>query len=484
MRNKLRIFLPASVLLGLIILGGLLYFRLRPQAVPERQYPDGLCQTAVSARFLPEEGAFAVTQEMRFANRSGDDWPQLMLQLPANAYAEEALSPAASAGLYAACYPEGFSPGAMAIDWAEVNGTRTEPVYPSEDRLFCFLPVPLSYGETCTVKLRYRLLLPTCLHRFGMDDTAIRLCRVFPAPGVYENGQWRQDEPVCVGDGWNAAPARFTFRMELPEGYTLAAGCAVTREGTVFSGTVPAADDLCLTVFRAPVHVLSRTAGGTRVTIMSADDALPHQTADLLIPYLHALAGLYGPSPAEQITVCLLPSYRAFEGYPGLILLGDEQFPAFQSSLPDAAYCAARQWFGAGFSTDGFLESWLSGALSEWAGLQALLRVNGRDAYEHRVNAFVDEAMRENLHLSLTPGSPLTRFPDDDMLETVLRGRGCAFLIAADTLSGGRMNEFLPVFLNSHAYQRVSADRFLRELNDYFSMDFSPLLVDYIHTYY
>ena len=439
----------------------------READVPGRPVPPDLDRTVITAKYLEDEGLLAVTQTMEITNRSGAGWPDLMLRLPANAFPPEELSPASAGG-----WP-------MALDWAEADGVRTEPAEYSADRTSCLLPVSVPAGQTVRLLLRWRLDLPVRPDHFGRDGKAVRLLRVFPSLGIWDGDQW----DASAGDGWNAPVTRFSFEIGLPAGCTLAAGCAVTQKGSVYSGELPAADDLCLVILTQPFQRFSMIAGGTVLTAF-AENGKAREAASLLAPYVKRLAGLYGPSPMQYVTVCVLPDERPYAVFPGLIVLGEEQLDRFTASPADAAWCAAWQWFGAGFSTDGFREHWLSSALSEWAGQQALLTEKGPAALEERRRTFVDEAMRENLHLSLTPGSPLSYFPDESTLCALTRGRGCAFLIAADTMCGGRMNEFLRELAGKGFYRRLTEALFLRELNAYFSMDFSPLLLDYIHTYY
>ena len=476
-----------KALLILISIAGIcasLFRILDQEPIPARQVPEGLNHTQITARYVEEEELLAVTQTMEVRNDTGVDWPKILLQLPVNAYKSEELSPAASTEWAEVSYPEGFSEGFLTLDRAEADGVLLTPEFLSDERTACLLPVAVCGGSSVTLQLRYRLYLPSCLHRFGQDGRVIRLFHVFPALGIWQDGRWQNDEICSVGDGWNAPVTRFSFEVELPAGWTMAAGCPTKQDGLVCSGVLPAADDLCLAVFKEPVRRDFRQAGKTSLTVLGADAAQVREAAGWFAPYLAQLAGLYGPSPMENVTVCLLPYYEDIGVFPGLIVLNEHLFSRLRQSGAEIAWAAAWQWYGAGFSTDGFREHWLSAALSEWAGQQALSRVRGPDALEERRRTFVDEAMRENLHLSITPGSPLSWFPDESTLVSLTRGRGCAFLIAADTLCGGRLNEFLRDLGEHCFYQRLPESQFLDRLNRFFSVDFTPLWTDYIHTLY
>ncbi len=462
----LRIFF-LLISIGSIILS-LLRF-LPKNDLPARTVPDGLDKTSLSARYVQEEGVLAVTQTMEITNRSGDDWPELMLQLPANASGSGDLLSTVSSRY-------------LVLDWAEADGKKLEPEYVSGEHTACLLPVSVSNGNTVTIQLRCRLFLPEGLHRFGQDSRSVRLCCVFPALGIWEDKNWRTDETSPVGDGWNAPMTRFTFDVELPQGWSLAAGCSTNQSGLFHSGVLAAADDLCLVLFKEPVCHVTSVAGGTRLTVFGADASRVGEASGLYAAYLKRLSGLYGPSPMDTLSVCILPYDDNTRVFPGLIILSEEQFDRWKQNPADIAWPTAWQWFGAGFSTDGFREHWLSSALSEWAGQQAMGLVKGADALRDYRRTFVDEAMRENLHLSLTPGSPLSSFPDEETLKSVTRGRGSAFLAAVDTMTGGRMDEFLKELASSGFYRRLTEEVFLERLSSFFSMDFSPLLTDYIHT--
>ena len=84
--------------------------------------PRAQSQCNLFARWLEDERVLAVTQDWSLLNTSEDTWPDVRLQLPANAYRTEELSPAASDDAFERSFPAGFSPGGMTLMYASVNG--------------------------------------------------------------------------------------------------------------------------------------------------------------------------------------------------------------------------------------------------------------------------------------------------------------------------------------------------------------------------
>ena len=458
MRKGWRI--PAAALLLAALAGAFLAFRGRP--APERARPEGLDTRELVIRWLPEENALAFTQTMTVTNRSDEDWPDLALFSPA--------------------FEGGEGSARLRIGSARAGEDFLTPVYTGENAVLP-LKQPLRKGEKLTLVLRCLLDIPAGDEAnafFGDDGTAIRLCRVFPVPAAREQGAWRLREDPAGGEGWCAELADYSFSLEMPEGCALSAPCRTERREGRVSGVLNAAEDLCLIIWKQPVGEASAQAGGVRLTAAGADRAVLSRALSGLGGLIGRLTALYGPCPAEQISVCFVSVSRPV-ALPGLILLDARAADSWDGA--DVPYLAAWQWFGAGFSSDRFSEGWAADALAEWAGLQALRQEKGFPAYEARIRDYVDETLRESRRLSLTPGSPLSYDDDRAALADVRRGRGCAFLIAADTLTEGRVDAFLRRLMESAGETTLSGPELLARMNAFFQEDLTPLYLDYIHTH-
>ena len=451
---------------------------------PERSavLPRAQSQCNLFARWLEDERVLAVTQDWSLLNTSEDTWPDVRLQFPANAYRTEELSPAASDDAFERSFPAGFSPGGMTLMYASVNGALQLPAYADESGQLAVFDVSVSPGESVSLSCRYLLSFPQGLHRFGEDGMALRLCRALAAPAVWQDGAWHTGEQPGVGDGWYAPLLDYSYSVEVPAGFFVSApGCSGSKGR--FSGFLPSADSLNLIIWKGSPVVRTDHCGGGKLTVAGLDRSLVSGVFSRFKKALEALSALYGACPMEEVCVCALPSFEDGSAYPGLIVLSDAPVSSDAALSADQLYWAARQWFASPFRTDGSLEGWLPAALSEWAAQQAMLKADGRQAFAYRKEAFVDEAMRENLHLTLTPGSPLSWFPDSASLDALQRGRGCAWLYAVDTMTEGRLNGFLKGLAEAKAGGPLSGRDFLDALKRYFSMDFEPLYEDYIHTY-
>ena len=185
----------------------------------------GLDEITVDASFDPVARTLTVEQRMTLYNRTGETLPQAVVRSWTGAYLAGETSPCTTNELYWSCYPEGFDPGGPALESLAVNGQAVEAQWLDDAQTVLSLPVEGGWAPeaSITLALDYRVDIPRCASRFGETEGIWALGNVFMLPALYEDGAWRTEAYLSVGDPFQSACANWTVRLTLPQGYTAAA---------------------------------------------------------------------------------------------------------------------------------------------------------------------------------------------------------------------------------------------------------------------
>lgn len=469
----------------------LLLLALLPRAKAGQRALDaaeGCNQYQFDLIFRPEESALAVTMTLRYTNRTGDALDALVLRTWAGAYLSPETSPAAIDEFYDACYPDGFSAGGIQLDGAWWNDELTTADFADDARTVLRVDIPtLAPEESGTLLLRCRLTVPACAHRFGVSQGIWQFGNALPILSRYENGSWRTDAYHPIGDPFVSDCANYDVTLTVPAGYACAASAHPTRE-TAGDGrwryrmTAPAARDFSFAL-SDQLEAAERTESGISVTALAPTAASARAAAKYAAKALAVYRGLYGDYPYESLTVCAADFPFGGMEYAGLMLVS---LPAFGEGWEDTlelviAHETAHQWFYALVGSDQVNDPWQDEAVCEYAMLRYVLSAYGRDAWDNLRITRADAPMRERVPQRVTPGSPITAFGSLDVYSTVVYGRGAAFLLAAEEMTGS-LDGFLKAYCDRFAFGFARREDFARLLNEITGQDLLPLMQDYLDT--
>ena len=483
--NRWRIFFVIAALVLVCCVGAFFLFQ-RPYDRGDadarlRRAGEGLDEYTVDAALRPEDGTLTVTETIRYENRTGGPLSELVLRTYAGAYAAEETSPAATTELFDLCYGDTFSPGDIALYGVWWNGMAVDAAFTDAQRTVLSVPAALAPGETGELRLNFVLTIPACAHRFGVWEGVYRFGNVLPTLALFENGAWRTDEYVSIGEPFVSACANWRVSLTAPEGYTALASAPLKRENGRLTGTLTAARDFAFAV-SDQWKTATGTAKGVSLTAAARTDKAARAALTYLARATDTLTDLYGDAPYAALSLCEaeLPFDAA---YPGLLFVQADGFKEESGLELLIAHETAHQWFYALVGSDQFMNPWQDEALAEWATLRYAYRRYGQDSMEALRRYRVEEPMRENIGQTVTPGSPLSYFPDLTTYEAVVAGRGAALLVALDEMTGGQVDGFLKSYCGEFAFALASRGDFERALNAYAGLDLSPLITDYLDTY-
>lgn len=483
--NRWRAFLLAVALVLGLCAGAFFLFQKpydRGQA-DERQARagKGLSEYAVDAALHPEDGTLTVTETIRFENGTGEALSELFVRTYAGAYAAEETSPAATTELFEACYGDAFSPGDISLYGVWWNGAPVNARFTDKARTVLSVPAALSPGEKGELTLNFVLTIPACAHRFGVWEGVYRFGNVLPTLAPYENGAWRTDEYVSIGDPFVSECANWAFALTVPEGYEALASAPLKEENGRLTGTLAAARDFAFAV-SDQWTLAAGAAKGVALTAAARTEKDARAALQWLTRAMDTLTDLYGDAPYAALSLCEAGMPFGAE-YPGFMLVPSDGFKEESGLELLIVHGAAHQWFSALVGSDQFMNPWQDEALSEWAALRYALRRYGQESMEALRRYRVDEPMREHIGQTVTPGSPVSYFPDLTTYEAVVLGRGAALLVALDEMTGGKMDAFLKSYCGEFAFALASREDFERAMNAYAGLDLTPLFTDYLDTY-
>lgn len=488
----------AAIVAGLIVLaaGVVLLPRVLPggnATLPEESAEllttaDGLDEITVEATFDPSRKLLTAVQTLTLRNRTGQTQSAAVLRSFSGAYLSESTSPAASDELYSACYGERFSTGGLILDGAEVNGASVRYDWLDEARTVLSLPAENWAADgSVTVRLTYHVNVPDCRSRFGTDGDIYALGNVFPTPAVWEDGAWRTDAYIAVGDPFLSECANWTVRLTLPDGWRVAAtgaGDAVhTDDGVLHTLTAQAVRDFAL-VLSDRFQSAQALEDGVLVTAYARSAASARRMLDAARQALRCFAAQWGAYAYPTFTVVEVSFPYGGMEYPRLAMIGADVIASGGDTLSyTVAHETAHQWWYAMVGSDSVNQPWQDESLAEYALLAYIGSVSGEAARESAAFERIETAMRVTVSGNVTPGSPIDYFADLDEYSLVVYRRGAAMWLALEKLMGREsLGDALRDYQAQYRFRIATRQSLTDVLSAHAGFDLSALMTDYLDT--
>ena len=499
--EKRRSWLYAAyIVAGLIAIGALalwwptLPFAEKAGTLPETRAEvltasEGLDRIVVDAAFDPDARQLTATQTLTLVNRTGEALEEAVLRSYSGAYLSQETSPAATDELFDSCYYAGFSTGGLLVDGAQVNGETVDWAFDDDARTVLRLPLaaPWQPGESIAVTLTWHVHIPRCASRFGEADGIWALGNVFPTPAVREDGAWRTDPYISIGDPFVTQCANWVVRLTVPDGYTAAAtGYAepVTLGDTrVYTFDAPAVRDFALVVSDR-WQVVTGMAEDVMLIACAADAARARE----MLRYARQAVACFEAHYGDYVypTLTLAETGFPFSGmeYPRLVMLGSSAVLAGGQTLEYAvAYEVAHQWWYAMTGSDPVHQAWQDESLCEYALMDYIGRWYGADARDDAIFARIETALRITVPRGVTPGSPIDYFGDLSEYSQVVYHRGAALWVALETMMGkDTLDTALRAYGAQYRFSTATREELTALISSFAGQDVTPLMVDYLDT--
>ena len=455
---------------------------------------DGLDEIVIEARLLPESRALEVVHTLTLENRTGQALEHSVLRTWPNAFQSVDTSPCSSEELYDACYPDGFSMGALVMSEALVARGDGQPQtalyrYADDAKTVLYVSVEGGWqpGERVTLTLRYTVYVPRAAYRFGVNGGIWALGGAFAVPAVFENGAWREDEYLTVGDPFLSECANYALTVEVPEGYVCAGGGPATAETangvTTYRFSCPAVREAALVISEG-YAVAEAMEAGVLVRAYATDAARARQLLSYGAKALAFYGERYGAYPWQTFSLCEADFAVGGMEYPGLVMIGSSQISLGGSSLEYVvAHETAHQWWYAAVGSDPWYQSWQDEALCEFSVLEYMEHAHGASVRADLEQSQVQSAMKATVARGITPGSPLDVFTSMSQYSLVVYNRGAALFLALDSAIPDGLNAFLRAYYQTFAFKIATRADFEELLASVTGGDYAPLMRDYLDTY-
>ena len=500
-RENRRAWLCAvAIVLGLFACGGLavlltggtlagaerVYQPEEGQMVQEAA--EALDAITVDAAFDPDSRLLTATQVMTLQNPSGQTLDSLMLRSYSGSYLTQETSPAATDELFAACYGTAFSPGGLEVESVQLNGQDAAFTWQDTAHTVLVLPVQWAPRETLRVTLRYRVLIPPCASRFGVSEGIYTLGNVFPTPALWQDGAWRDDPYVSIGDPFLSACANWTVRLTVPRGYAVAAtGYAepvVSGDTASYTFTARAVRDFALVISDGFASA-SGMAGDVLVVAYAKEQSLAQKMLAFAKAALQCYEQHYGPYAYPTLTLAEVNFPFGGMEYPRMVMISSQLMTTDTTDLElTISHEVAHQWWYAMVGSDSFNQSWQDESLCQYAALDYFEAAYGPDTKEDLAFLMIETAMRITVPRGVTPGSPIDYFQDMNEYATVVYYRGAALWRALEThLGKEKLDGALRRYAEEYRFGFATRDDLTRILSDAAGHDLSALVSDYLDTY-
>lgn len=454
-----------------------------------REASQGLDEITIEARLNPDERTLTVHQTLSLRNRTGQDQNAAVLRTWPNAFQNLDTSPCAyEEKLYDLFYPDGFSSGALVMKNAQAAGQTVLHRYMDESKTVMAVPVPGGWkaGETTEIALEYTVQIPRMAYRFGLWDGIYALGNAFAVPAVWQDGAFRTDAYVPVGDPFLSDCANYSVSVTVPKGF-VCAGSGWAEAEKVKSETIYRFSALAVREFALVIsdRFASSQAieGNVLITAYACDASQAREMLRDARKAIRVYEKIWGEYPYQSFALAQIHMPLGGMEYPALAMISADELAQGGRELEYlVAHETAHQWWYAMVGSDGWNQPWQDEALCEFGVLEYAESVYGARERSDLEQTRVESAMRVTVSQGITPGAPLDRFSSMSEYSLVVYNRGAAYLCALDRMLPDGINPFLREYARTYAFSRASREDFETLLSVSTGEDFSPLTRDYLDT--
>lgn len=457
------------------------------------QAAEGLDDIRVTAGLDTASQLLTVTQEMRLRNRTGQDQDAVVLRSWSGAYLSEETSPAASLELFYDSYGAAFDAGGLQMKAAAVNGTGATWTW--LDGAFTVLSLPAEWAADAilTVTLQYEVEIPDCASRFGYvkdadsGSSCYMLGNVFPLPAVWEDGAWRTDAYIPIGDPFLSECANWDVTLSVPSGYTAAASVwaepVIKGDRSICHYTGYAMRDFAIVVSDGFVSAQGM-AGDVLVTAYACTGQEAQRALRYARQALQSYAKRWGAYPWPTYTVAGVIFPHGGMEYPGMAMIAAELLREGGSTLEYViAHETAHQWWAMLVGSDSWYQAWQDESLCEYAYLDYAGDWYGAAQRESVAFERIETSLRITVPRGVTPGSPIDYFSGLTEYAMVVYQQGAALWHALETYMGkDALDALLRDYRQQFGFRIASREDLTQLISRHAGQDMSGLMLDYLDT--
>lgn len=326
----------------------------------------------IAALFDEENMALSGELGLEYRNRTETEITALEFNLFGRAYREGAKVPFLHPSSVAAAYPAGVDYGDMTVgDVTDGAGNALSSEITGEDEniLRVTLSEGIFPGETCTVRIPFRVELAHIRHRLGYTERAINLGNWYPVLCARTEAGWYECVYSANGDPFFSECADYRVTFTCPEKYVLASSGRQTAkertgEGVTYTMALDNARDFAMAL-SDKFEVITENTGDFTLSYYYYDDARAADSFRAAKDSMNYFSGVFSDYPHETMSVVQTPFNAGGMEYPGLVYISDAVSGAEIDTV--IVHENAHQWWYGIVGNNQLDHAWMDEGLAEYS---------------------------------------------------------------------------------------------------------------------
>ncbi|HOO22777.1 MAG TPA: M1 family metallopeptidase [Clostridia bacterium] len=420
------------------------------------------------------DNTFSCAQTTTIKNVYASGLDNLVFNLYANAYSEEAVNKAYTEKL--------TSYGGIKILTVSVNGEKA--TYNVEgDGSFLSVAIPeTALNKEITVDLNYTLTLPVCNLRMGVNGDLVKLTSFYPQLAVFENGSFRRDVYTTKGDPFFSDVADYEVTITAGREYMIASsGSEAVSESTL--GETTQTRKYNATLIRDFALILdknlskaSATVGNTEVMYYYYEDEKPQDTLKYAVDAVEVFSEKFGTYPYETLSVVMTDFADAGMEFGRLVFIADDI-----SDLEDTiVHEIAHQWWYGMVGNDSINEAFLDEGLATFSTLYYYKQIYGQEKYKKKFKEVADSYIlyeriqdMRNTGADLSINKSIYDFTDYQYDMLVYKKGAMMFASLMETMGEEKFTKALCTYVKDNRYCIAATEDLIKALSGAYGADIS-----------
>ncbi len=421
----------------------------------------------LEATLNTDEHRLNVTQSLDYANNTGIELNEIYFNLIPNAFGKDG--------------------GGIVMNNISVGSNKLELERVKETVYKLSLPEALAANDRLVIQMNYTVNIPDICSRFGYQKTTYNVGNFIVTPAVYDANGWSVKTYVDVGDAFYTDIASYEVKLNVPEGYVVAA------TGEEIEAGLYRAENVRDFAFCASdgYDELHDTWNDTEITVYYTGDM--QRTAQRALETAQSSLELFSDKfcdyPYSTLSVVMSPLDGGVGGmeYPTLVMIAPEMtieavddmdlavsysdFIEMVSLTIDYPVCheIAHQWFYCIVGNDQICEPWLDEGFCRFAEY-LYLETHPVDLSDRSPYAL--KSCFNSVHSMLTGGEPENEFIGEPEASSL--SKNLYYWNEKDPMEYGQIYDVGATLLYEMRLKMgaESFDTALKEYVDRFSFDF------------
>lgn len=426
-----------------------------------------------------EGNVYSVNQSIKINNTYLDDLDHLVFNLYANAYSEDAVNKAYSEKL--------TSYGGIKITSITIDGVKCDYTL-EQDNSFLNVAIPtLGLDKSVSLEMAYKLTLPECNIRMGVNGDCVKLTNFYPQLAVFEDGNFRRDVYSTTGDPFFSEVANYEVTLLTKEESVIASSGTLVSENKVSKGveykySAKNIRDFVL-VIDNNLLVESAKVGNTEIMYFYYEDEDPVAKLKYAIDAVTIFNEKFGVYPYETLSVVTTDFECAGMEYGRLVYVAADAMDVEDTIVHEIAH----QWWYGLVGNDSINEAFLDEGLTTFSTLYYYKQVYGQEKFDLSVKALSDSYMlyeriqnmrKTNEDLSINKSIYDFTSYQYDML--VYKKSAMMFAHLMETMGEEKFVKALNSYVKNNRYQIATCENLVKELNKAYGSDIGGLVNGWI----